>query len=66
MKRRLEIVIDSGETTRSRERGVSCDWVRTRRLGTVRFCGLFDGKELEGDEWLQRLPECVEAEKRGT
>jgi len=62
--RTLHILIDSGETTCASEPGKFCQWLRTKRFGTTYFCGLFDQKEMDGqgDEWLQRLPECMEAE----
>lgn len=62
-ERTLHIAIVSGDTTCASEKEKFCPWVRTRKFGQVFYCGLFDGKELEGDEWLQRLPECIEAEK---
>lgn len=65
MKRPLQIVIESGETTCASEPGRFCPWVRTTHFGQRFLCGLFDGKSLgENDNgWLRRLPECLAAEE---
>ena len=35
----------------------------SQRFGTVIGCRLFN-KELRNEGWLQRLPECIEAERQ--
>lgn len=64
MKRHLNIVIESGETTCYSKPGVRCPQVRVARFGTEWSCQLF-GQVLPENErgWLTRLPQCINAEK---
>lgn len=66
MKRIVHIEINSDVTRCASAPGEFCPWVRVRRFGQEFVCGLFDGAQLQdgADGWLQRLPECVEAERR--
>lgn len=69
MKRRLAIVIDAGEKTCASKPGKFCPNLRTMKFGLRWVCALFGNKEVRdenGDQkgWLQRLPECLAAEKR--
>jgi len=74
MKRNLVIVIDTDGNNCSKKVGtefVLCDRMRTTRFGLKWCCGLFGMQELSdqygvpsGEGTLQRLPECVNAEKR--
>ncbi len=68
--RRLTIAIDAGETTCAREPGAFCPFVGVKGFGTRPVCMLFRTADSERplrdvDGWLQRLPECVAAEKDG-
>ena len=68
--RRLAITIDAGSGTCAREPGVFCHFVGVKSFGTRHVCMLFRTPEGERplrdvDGWLQRLPECVAAEKEG-
>lgn len=65
--RRLTIAIDAGETTCAREPGKFCKYVGTAHFGQRFVCGLFPREKMIEDVggWLQRLPECIAAEKEG-
>ena len=63
MIRTLSIPSSCGATTCAERPGTFCEWLRTRRFGTVPCCGLFDGADLKDkDGWVQRLQKCVAAE----
>lgn len=69
MLRMLAQVINASDTACFDESGV-CRRMRVSRFGTQFSCSIFDGKELRdcngtlsGEGELQRLPECLEAEK---
>lgn len=65
MKRTLTIVIDAGATTCASKPGKFCPWCRVTSFGTKWLCGLFDHAPLkEKDGYLQRLPQCLAAEKK--
>lgn len=72
-KRSLTIVIEAGETTCAREPGKWCRFVGSKAFGTRPLCMLFPPEDGLGaaspledkDGWLQRLPQCIEAEKAG-
>lgn len=72
-KRRLEFFsdIESGEQTCASRPGVFCKHLHVKRFGTVFVCMLFREQELSdehgcpsGAGTLQRLPECLAAEKK--
>jgi hypothetical protein len=69
MKRKLQIVIDSGDKTCASQRGKFCPMLRVTHFGTRFVCGLFGNEELKddkgvpsGDGWLQRSSECLDLE----
>lgn len=71
MKRILRLEIKCDTDTCATADGL-CPRMRTQRFGSRFVCALFDHKELRdhngvlsGPGWLQRLPECVEAEEGG-
>jgi hypothetical protein len=60
----LVISIECGEKTCAKEKGKFCCNVRTFRIGSFKYCGIWPGSDLEEkDGWLQRCPECLKAEK---
>lgn len=63
--RSLLIQIDSGETTCAADTGKFCEHFRMRLDGSRPYCRLFDRhlKEDKPDGWLQRCPECIQAEE---
>jgi hypothetical protein len=67
MKRKLKIIINAGETTCASLPGKFCKQVRVVGLKGNYLCQLFDKALYDEDQgvtgWLQRLPECLEAEK---
>lgn len=69
VKRRLELVIESGDETCASKPGEFCRFVRTTHLGTRWVCSVFGNKELSEtvpNGWLARLPECKSAEMQTT
>ena len=64
---KIAFVLKCGETTCFQER-VRCQFYGVQRFGAISVCILFN-KELRnqdgepsGPGWLQRLPECLDAE----
>lgn len=58
-----------GKTTcirASLDDGPCCPMIRVRKFGQVWSCYLFEKELMDTDGWLQRLPECLEAEVGGT
>jgi hypothetical protein len=71
MKRILNIEIDCGEKTCASEPGKFCEYLSTKKFGSIYLCGIFidpDNVEaytvLEEDEhgWLQRCQKCLDSE----
>lgn len=66
MRRRLEIVIESGESTCGiAGEGIRCPQMRTTSFGIRWHCAIFSppGEHLlERDGWLMRTPDCLGAE----
>jgi len=70
----LKININCGETTCASEPGKFCQFLGSRRMGTIPVCMLFPTKNPgrkdpgsltdldQTDSWLQRCPACLEAE----
>jgi hypothetical protein len=73
VKRVLHLAIEAGEAACASSPGKFCEHVRTRRFGTESVCGLFRDRRYANsatqlqdvDGWLQRLPECIAAERAG-
>ncbi|MBK6515787.1 MAG: hypothetical protein IPG04_17230 [Polyangiaceae bacterium] len=71
MSRRLSIAIaPATDTTCGDGSGAFCPMMTSQRFGALFGCRLFN-KELRdehgvwsGEGWLQRLPECIEAERQ--
>lgn len=70
----IEKTISCGKDTCASSPGIFCGFVRTSKFGMKYHCGLFDNANLthsdrdkdgDGLGWLQRLPQCKEAEKAG-
>lgn len=64
--RKLVVVIENaGDTTCASVAGVFCSHLRTAHHGQAWICGLFDRAHPVTTGWLQRFPECIDAEKAG-
>lgn len=70
MKKTLKLEINCGEKTCYSEPGTPCQFLRTRKFGTVYFCNIWhDINERSGplpleensEGWLLRRPECLQA-----
>lgn len=69
MEKCLTVVINCGETTCYSKPGVHCQYLGSKRMGTIHVCMLFPDDDdsntvLEDkDGWLQRCASCLRAEK---
>lgn len=72
MKKTLKLETNCGEKTCYSEPGAPCQFLRTRKFGTVYFCNIWHdldshlkplNLEENIDGWLLRRPECLLAEK---
>jgi hypothetical protein len=67
----LKIQIACGEKTCALAPGNFCEFLRTRKFGTVYFCAIWHEEDDKGrplhmeevDGWLLRRPECLAAAK---
>jgi len=57
---KVSLTFTCGEKTCAIKPGEFCRFLRTRRFGQHFFCNLFEKSLVENDDWLQRLPECLE------
>lgn len=65
MSRRLSIAIaPATDTTCGDGSGAFCPMMTSQRFGTVIGCLLFNKELRDEGGWLQRLPECIEAERQ--
>lgn len=67
MKERLTLHIECGETTCASKPGRFCQYLQTRRFGTVYFCRIFHDYDAQGhplpadekDGYVMRHDECI-------
>jgi hypothetical protein len=65
----LQFFIDCGKTTCAKEPRKFCSKMVTQQFGCRFICSLFnkelcdENNEPSGPGWLQRLPECITAQK---
>lgn len=70
----LEVPIQCGETTCAAAPGKFCPQLRVSRFGSDHSCKLFSEQGHKGrwesleekDGWLQRHPDCLKLEKKGS
>lgn len=71
-KKQLILEVDCGDKTCASEPGRFCQYLSTRNFGTESYCRIFGqvdyraspvALETGEDGWLQRWPDCIEAEQ---
>lgn len=64
MARDINIRLRCGETTCAEAPGRFCQYLRTRRFGTIWLCHLYDAKLYDDPDtgWLRRCEACLRGE----
>ena len=63
--RKLTLEIVAGDKTCASEPGVFCPHLVPERWGSVYACQVFGERPKENEDfWLDRLPQCLEAENK--